>query len=262
MEENKEIIEADEVRTKSLNESIITIRVALQNAGLKKSGKNKYAGFEYFELADFLPKLNELMLEEGLNDKFFIKEDYAILEIQKGEEINTYTMPFKLFATPLNKNGQPSMQDIQYLGALNTYYKRYLYLNAFGITDGEIIDSMGEPEVTTKEAAEKYIITFGKYNGKTMKEVCEDANYTNWLLYNEKTDQIIKDCITLITGQKALTETEQQETLDLMQEVSNLLEQTNTDREKFYDYFKVKSNSEMSMEQLKSAIEMLRKKVK
>ena len=40
-----------------------------------------------------------------------------------------------------------SMQDIQYLGALNTYYKRYLYLNAFGITDGEIIDSMDNSEL-------------------------------------------------------------------------------------------------------------------
>lgn len=42
---------------------------------------------------------------------------------------------FKKFDTPLNKQGQSSIQDIQYLGALNTYYKRYLYLNAFGITD-------------------------------------------------------------------------------------------------------------------------------
>ena len=39
------------------------------------------------------------------------------------------------------------MQDIQYLGALNTYYKRYLYLNAFGITDGEVIDSMNNEEM-------------------------------------------------------------------------------------------------------------------
>ena len=44
----------------------------------------------------------------------------------------------------------PSMQDIQYLGALNTYYKRYLYLNAFGITDGEIIDSMDNNNLTSK----------------------------------------------------------------------------------------------------------------
>ena len=34
----------------NLNESIIKIRVELQNAKLKKSGKNKFAGFDYFEL--------------------------------------------------------------------------------------------------------------------------------------------------------------------------------------------------------------------
>ena len=137
---------------KSLNESIIEIRVKLQNAKIKKSGKNKFAGFEYFELADFLPKLNELMQEEKVNDRFYIKDDYAFLELMKGEETNTYTMPFVLFDTPLNKQGQASMQDIQYLGALNTYYKRYLYLNAFGINDGEVIDSMNNEELgsTTK----------------------------------------------------------------------------------------------------------------
>lgn len=156
---------------KNLNESIIEIRVKLQNAKLKKSGKNKFAGFDYFELADFLPKLNELMLEEKINDRFYIKDGYAILEIQKGGEIATYQMPFVLFETPLtfkkdkngnllkDKNGEyiqvPSMQDIQYLGALNTYYKRYLYLNAFGITDGEIIDSMNNDDLQEKKPERK-----------------------------------------------------------------------------------------------------------
>ena len=126
----------------SLNELIIKIRVELQNSKIKKSGKNKFAGFDYYELADFLPKLNELMLKEGINDRFTIDETMARLELIKGEERQEYTIPFKIFPTPLNKSGQPSMQDIQYLGALNTYYKRYLYLNAFGITDGEVIDSM------------------------------------------------------------------------------------------------------------------------
>lgn len=147
------------MENKSLNESIISIRVKLQNAKLKKTGKNKFAGFDYFELADFLPKLNELMLEEKLNDRFYIKDNYATLELQKGEEINTYTMPFVLFDTPVNKKYNKdldeyidvkSMQDIQYLGALNTYYKRYLYLNAFGITDGEIIDRMNNEELDVK----------------------------------------------------------------------------------------------------------------
>ena len=126
----------------NLNETIIKIRVELQNSKIKKSGKNRFAGFEYFELADFLPKLNELMLEYKVNDRYTIDNDLAKLELIKGEERQEYTMPFVIFPTPLNKNGTPSMQDIQYLGALNTYYKRYLYLNAFGITDGEVIDSM------------------------------------------------------------------------------------------------------------------------
>ena len=132
---------------KNLNESIIQIRVDLQNSKIKKSGINKYAGFEYYELADFLPRLNELMLQYGINDKFTIEEDKATLTLIKGEETQSYNIPFERFDTPLNKNGSPSMQDIQYLGALNTYYKRYLYLNAFGITDGEVIDSMDNNEI-------------------------------------------------------------------------------------------------------------------
>jgi hypothetical protein len=149
---------------KSLNESIIEIRVKLQNAKLKKSGKNKFAGFEYFELADFLPRLNELMQEEKVNDRFYIKDDYAVLELMKGEETNTYTMPFVLFDTPLNKQGQPSMQEIQYLGALNTYYKRYLYLNAFGINDGEVIDKMNNEELVTVETKKERKASSGQVN--------------------------------------------------------------------------------------------------
>ena len=127
---------------KTLNEAISSIRVKLQKSNLKKSGKNKFAGFDYFELGDFLPTLNELMEKEGVNDLFTIKDGEAVLTLIKREERQSYSIPFVVFDTPLNSKGIKSMQDIQYLGALNTYYKRYLYINAFGITDGEIIDAM------------------------------------------------------------------------------------------------------------------------
>lgn len=138
----------------SLNESIISIRVKLQNSTLKKSGLNKFAGFDYFELSDFLPRLNELMLEEKVNDLFTIENDKATLTLIKGEERQTYSIPFIVFDTPINSKGQKSMQDIQYLGALNTYYKRYLYLNAFGITDGDVIDALENNSKMTKEQKE------------------------------------------------------------------------------------------------------------
>lgn len=145
----------------SLNESIIKIRVELQNSTINKSGKNKAMGFSYFELKDFLPRLNELMLGNGVNDIITIQDNTMILTLVKGDERETYQIPFHVYDTPLSpknewvqgkkvpvldKHGmqvmQKTMQDIQYLGALNTYYKRYLYLNAFGITDGEVIDGL------------------------------------------------------------------------------------------------------------------------
>lgn len=160
-----------------LNESIIRIRVELQKANLKKSGKNKFAGFEYFELSDFLPRLNELMLEEGVNDRFIISENLAILELIKGDEVQIYQMPFQMFPVPLNKSGQPSMQEIQYLGALNTYYKRYLYLNAFGITDGEVIDSMNNDDVSTRKASPKQVEMLSKvYTGKRLEKLLTANN--------------------------------------------------------------------------------------
>ena len=48
----------------SLNEKIIKIRCALQSSNIKKSGKNKFQGFTYYELSDFLPMLNVLMEQD------------------------------------------------------------------------------------------------------------------------------------------------------------------------------------------------------
>jgi len=166
----------------NLNESIANIKVELQKSKIKMSGKNKFVGFNYFELADFLPTLNELLLKYKVNDNFTITTDttfgtdYAVLTLIKGEEKQEYRMPFKMFDTPLNTTVNKiteevekvkCMQDIQYLGALNTYYKRYLYMNAFGITDGDVIDGIdnGNIEPTPKKvslATEKQVLNLRK----------------------------------------------------------------------------------------------------
>ena len=191
-------------KERNLNESIINIRVKLQNAGLKKSGKNKSAGSEYFELSDFLPKLNELMLEENINDNFKIEDGIAKLILIKGTEVQEYTIPFVLFDTPCfkreNSDGEiyevKSMQDIQYLGALNTYYKRYLYLNAFGITDGDVIDSMDNSQLENKvqRATPRQIeVLLEVYKDENLKKLLE-ANKINSIneLPMKKASELIK----------------------------------------------------------------------
>lgn len=204
-----------EAQNKSLNESIIKIRVELQKSKLKKSGKNKYAGFDYYELKDFLPRLNELLLQENVNDKFSIENDEVILTLMKGEEKQEYKMPFVLFETPSNKNGSKSMQDIQYLGALNTYYKRYLYLNAFGITDGEVIDSMDNSQVITKSKT-------------TTKKGVQQIDYKTALL--AKLDELDINRNQYAKEHNLSAKTTQEEAKKLLDELSNHIE-----KDDFYD---------------------------
>lgn len=156
-----------------LHKKIARIKVELQNSKLKKTGFNKHAGFQYFELADFLPQLNELMEKHGVCDMFFIDGEFAKLILTDGNSEFRYTIPFKMFDVPLSSKGNPMMQEVQYLGAINTYYKRYLYMNAFGITDGEIVDSIDSTEIqkpkinegsATWSEAVKYLQNGGSVN--------------------------------------------------------------------------------------------------
>lgn len=206
-----------EAKNKNLNESIIKIRVELQKSKIKKSGKNKYAGFDYYELKDFLPRLNELLLQENINDKFSIENDEVVLTLMKGDEKQEYKMPFVLFETPLNKNGSKSMQDIQYLGALNTYYKRYLYLNAFGITDGEVIDSMDNSQVTTKRKA-------------TNKKESEQIDYKKELL--KKLDEYGVNVNEYAKEYKLSPKTTQERAKELLE---NLINEHEVDKDVLYE---------------------------
>ena len=212
MEKESKVEEQTTEKTvqRNLNESIIKIRVDLQNSKIKKSGKNKFANFDYFELSDFLPRLNELMLEEGINDNFKITNDMAILTLIKGKEKQEYTIPFVIFDTPLtykkdksgnylkDKNGEyiqvPSMQDIQYLGALNTYYKRYLYLNAFGIVENDVIDKVDNDNLKVDEINYRNeLIKYCKENNINMNEVARNYELVGKKLSNDDYYDVLFD---------------------------------------------------------------------
>ena len=56
-----------------------------------------------------------------------------------------------------------------------------------------------EAKMETVEDAAGFVITFGKYSGKTLGEIWKiDGNYIDWLWGNEKTDPIIKKGINIL----------------------------------------------------------------
>lgn len=121
-------------------------RVELQNKKLKKSGENKFAKFKYYELTDFLPTVNQMFLEKGLFSNFSIVEGYATLEITDTED-NT-KQEFQSHIADAELKG---CTPIQSLGAVHTYMKRYLYLNALEIVESDALDaSVGSEEFKPK----------------------------------------------------------------------------------------------------------------
>ena len=108
---------------------------------------------------------------------------------------------------PVSNQGKKILTEGQATGVCITYLRRYSLNAALGIngdkdTDGSYDDKPVEDEPLTYETALAYTITFGKYNGKTLREVYkEDRDYIKWLANGEKTDQRIKDAIAIINAE-------------------------------------------------------------
>ena len=61
-------------------------RIKLQNTELSKSGHNKFAGYRYFELGDFLPTVQNIFNELGLCGVVSYSAEVASLTIVDTED--------------------------------------------------------------------------------------------------------------------------------------------------------------------------------
>lgn len=111
----------------------------------------------------------------------------------------------------------------------------------------------------SEEEAEQVVVKFGKYKGKTLKEIKEEnENYLHWIIESDAScvsESLKEACSKLVSP---VTD----ESLQLMSEFNELVIKTDTDQDKIYAHFKVKNNTEMTEEQFKEAITMLKKKIK
>lgn len=138
---------------KNIYTKLAEARVRLQEKELKKSGKNKFAGFEYFELKDFLPSINSIFKELGLISIFNLDEKKAKLQIVNSEKLDEVLT----FYTPTAEADIKGAQAIQKLGGVHTYLKRYLYINALEIAENDTVDALPnqETKTTPKQAPKK-----------------------------------------------------------------------------------------------------------
>jgi hypothetical protein len=123
-------------------------RLALQNTKLNKSGKNKFAGYEYFELSDFLPQVTNIFNEIGLCGVVSFTPETAYLTVH-----DTDGDGFVTFTSPLVVAENAKGQAIQSMGSTHTYFRRYLWLMCMEITENDVVDATAGVEPVKKVEA-------------------------------------------------------------------------------------------------------------
>jgi hypothetical protein len=165
----------------NIYEKLQKARCVLQDKKLKKSGKNNYSGFTYFELSDFLPITNQIFAEIGLCPRFCLRDTEAYLTIY-----DTESDAHIEFATPTANAQLKGCTDIQALGAVHTYLKRYLYLNALEIVESDALDPLaGSDKIEEKEEIDDFEILSNVDNLNTSAEISNYFNTYNKVVSNK-----------------------------------------------------------------------------
>lgn len=117
---------------KKLNEA----RTKFHALELKKSGLNKFAGYSYFELADFLVPALRIFNEVGLCAFVSFDKELAtmtICDVDGSEAIK--------ITSPLGSAALKGCHEIQNIGACETYCRRYLWVAALEIVEHDALDA-------------------------------------------------------------------------------------------------------------------------
>ena len=153
----------------NIYEKLAEARLKIADKGMKKNGKNSFAGNTYFELSDILPAVNAVNNELKLLSVFSFADKVATLCVingEKPEEVITFEFAYSPDGASLK-----GCHKVQNDGAVQTYVKRYLYQNAYEIAEGDALDSTMNPNNVTKNVS--------KPKKKYFSEVMADLMKTN-----------------------------------------------------------------------------------
>jgi hypothetical protein len=104
---------------------------------LKKSGHNKFAGYYYFELGDFIIPAINIFDELGLTSIISFEADVASMSI-----VNTEKPDERIYIlSPMSEANLKGCHPVQNLGAVQTYIRRYLWVAALEIVEHDALDA-------------------------------------------------------------------------------------------------------------------------
>ena len=151
----------------NIYEKVQQVKQNLLKENIKKSGFNKFAGYNYYELADFTPFIIQECTKIGLFTAISFNKEVATLKIintEKPEEVLEYTSPME----DLELKG---CNKVQALGGVETYSRRYLYMSAFDIIENDMFDAVVEEDKKIGDVKVQVLNQAFANKGLTQKQV-------------------------------------------------------------------------------------------
>ena len=124
------------------------VRRQILDGSIKQSGMNRSVGYEYFELADFVPQVTKLFSEVGLISVVTYSEDLAVMTVintDKPEEQIIFSSPMRY------PSENKAINPVQALGGAHTYLRRYLYYMALDLV---VVDEIEPTTISNKPTVE------------------------------------------------------------------------------------------------------------
>lgn len=116
---------------------------------LKKSGHNKFAGYKYFELGDFIIPALSIFDEIGLSATVSFTADLASMTITDMDEPDEKIV----LTSPMGSAALKGCHEVQNVGAVETYQRRYLWTTALEIVEHDALDATTGKEGPEQKAA-------------------------------------------------------------------------------------------------------------
>ena len=124
----------------SIYKKLSEARKAFHKKAINKTGYNSFGKWYYFQLEDIIPPALESFYDAGLVSYVSFEAEYATMAIVDVDDssqiirINSPTVTISL----------KGATEIQNLGAMQTYIRRYLWLTALDIVESDAVDSSGQ----------------------------------------------------------------------------------------------------------------------
>lgn len=166
----------------------------LRKLELRKSGHNKFAGYQYFELGDFLPHVQAIFEHVGLCDVITFTETVATMTVYDIEDGSSV-----VFTSPMGSAQLKGCHEVQNIGAVETYQRRYLYVSALAIVEHDALDAVTGSDIApvkptvlpTVKVVEKIVGERGSW--QIVAPAVPEGDVDEWLNVVKKTAYVLLD---------------------------------------------------------------------